>query len=621
MVAPSPFCLILVFKFNSTFVNLTQKRVIASLIIAALVLVTGDIVWTPLQAVSANTSLARGISTPTNQPRSRLARLKPAASTEAATVVGRIAFASDRDGNFEIYTMDADGGGQTRLTEDPAEDYSPAWSHDGQRLAFVSTRDGNAEIYLMNADGSGQVRLTNNSASDLAPAWTPDGSQIAFVTNRDGNDEIYLMNSDGSNQSNLTQSSADDSSFAYSPDGLMIAFSSAREDGQFEIYTMSASGANISRLTNSVGDDINPSWSAQKIVFQSNRDESDEVYTMGADGNNQVRLTNNADLDIDPSQILDGSRILFSTSRDGNLEVYLMAGDGASLTRLTTNDAADIQPVLEPQGVVPPTPPAGAATVQFSALNFNGSEGDLFITLNVVRNGNTNSVSTVDFSTINGTATNRADYAFIFGTLRFNSGETSKTITVLITDDVFIEDNETLGVTLSNPMNSFLGTLNTATVTILDNDTSHLIPNPIDNARHYVNQHYVDFLNRAPDQAGLDFWTNQITECGSNFTCLELRRINVSAAFFLSIEFQETGYFVYRTYKAAFGNLPGAPVPVRIGQFLPDTQQLGQGVVVRQPGWEQILESNKQNFIKAFVSRTRFASTFPTDLTPAQFVD
>src|SRR5262245_57550310 len=97
-----------------------------------------------------------------------------------AASAGKIAFASDRDGNLEIYLMDTDGGVQTRLTENPGEDYSPAWSPDGKRLAFVSTRDGNAEIYVMNADGTNQTRLTNNTASDLHPAWAPNGTQIAF---------------------------------------------------------------------------------------------------------------------------------------------------------------------------------------------------------------------------------------------------------------------------------------------------------------------------------------------------------------------------------------------------------------------------------------------------------
>src|SRR5688572_15655937 len=94
-------------------------------------------------------------------------------TTQDARLIGKIAFASDRDGNLEVYTMDVDGGGQFRLTENTAEDYSPAWSPDGTKLAFVSTRDGNAEIYVMNMDGTAQTRLTNNSASDLGPKWSP----------------------------------------------------------------------------------------------------------------------------------------------------------------------------------------------------------------------------------------------------------------------------------------------------------------------------------------------------------------------------------------------------------------------------------------------------------------
>ena len=548
-------------------------------------------------------------------------RINSAAFVEAARIIGKIAFASDRDGNFEIYSMDADGGGQTRLTEDAGEDYSPAWSPDGQRLAFVSTRDGNAEIYVINADGSGQTRLTNNTAGDLGPAWTRDGSQIGFVTNRDGNDEIYLMNADGSSQTNLTNHPADDASFSFSPDGLMIAFSSAREDNQFEIYTMSANGAGPSRLTTAAGDDISPSWSSQRIAFQSNRNDTDELYSMAANGQNQVRLTNNADLDIDPSQPLDGSRISFSTNRDSNLEIYLMNGDGTGLTRLTTNNAADLQPALQPQGVIPPPAAAGAATVQFSTIDYSVSEGGSFATLTVLLTGDTSAVSTVDFATVNGTATDRADYASHFGTLRFNPGETSKTFIVLITDDVFVENDETLTVTLRNPAGAVLGSLNTATLTIVNDDTAQTTLNPIDRAPFFVNQHYVDFLNRLPDQAGLDFWTNQITQCGNNFTCLELRRINVSAAFFLSIEFQETGYLVYRMHKAAYGNLPSAPVPIRLSDFLPDTQQIGKGVVVGQAGWEQVLENNKQAFAADFVSRSLFISKYPTTMSPASFVD
>jgi hypothetical protein len=97
--------------------------------------------------------------------------------------------------------------------------------------------------------------------------------------------------------------------------------------------------------------------------------------------------------------------------------------------------------------------------------------------------------------------------------------------------------------------------------------------------------------------------------------------VNVSAAFFLSIEFQETGYLVYKFYKAAYGNLPGAPVPLRFNEFLPDTQQIGQGVVVGAPNWQTKLENNKQAYAVAFGARSSLATSEPTSLTPAQFID
>jgi hypothetical protein len=143
--------------------------------------------------------------------------------------------------------------------------------------------------------------------------------------------------------------------------------------------------------------------------------------------------------------------------------------------------------------------------------------------------------------------------------------------------------------------------------------------------------HYIDFFTREPDAGGLAFWSNQITSCGVDPACVEIKRINVSAAFFLSIEFQETGYLVERLYKTAYGSSTGTStlgtphtlsVPViRFNEFLPDTQQIGRGVVVGQPGWEQALENNKVAFITEFVQRGRFTSSFLTSLTPAQFVD
>ena len=149
----------------------------------------------------------------------------------------------------------------------------------------------------------------------------------------------------------------------------------------------------------------------------------------------------------------------------------------------------------------------------------------------------------------------------------------------------------------------------------------NLNPNQIDDAQFFVHQHYRDFLNREPDADGLGFWTNEITSCGVDSRCIEVKRINDSASFFLSIEFRETGYLVYRMYEASYGNLPNAPVPLRISEFLPDTQEIGQGVIVRQIGWEQKLESNKQAFAAEFVQRSRFVSAYPMSMSSEQFVD
>lgn len=152
-------------------------------------------------------------------------------------------------------------------------------------------------------------------------------------------------------------------------------------------------------------------------------------------------------------------------------------------------------------------------------------------------------------------------------------------------------------------------------------DTSSITTNAIDDTNTFVVQNYRDFLNREPDASGLAFWSGQITQCGTNASCVEAARVNTSGAFFLSIEFQDSGYLVYRFYKSAFGNLPNAPVPVRLSDFLPDAQLIGQGVIVNQTGWQTVLENNKQAYANAFVQRSQFITAFPASMSPGTFVD
>ncbi len=263
----------------------------------------------------------------------------------------KIAFSSNRDGNPEIYVMNADGSGLTRLTDNPASDWAPAWSPDGERIAFQSERDGNPEIYVMNADGSGPTRLTDNPAEDWWPAWPPDGGRIAFHSDRDGNGEIYVINADGSGLINLTNNPAHDLAPAWTPDGRRIAFHSDR-DGNDEIYVMNADGSGLTNLTNNPASDFRPAWSPDggRIAFISGRDGNLEIYVMNADGSGQTRLTNNPAEDVAPAWWPDGQRIAFTSERDGNNEIYVMNADGSGQTNLTNNPAYDGEACLVAAG-------------------------------------------------------------------------------------------------------------------------------------------------------------------------------------------------------------------------------------------------------------------------------
>jgi WD40 repeat protein/DNA-directed RNA polymerase subunit RPC12/RpoP len=276
---------------------------------------------------------------------------KDISQTESVSLenVNKIAFASDRDGNYEIYIMNEDGSGLKRLTNNPDEDVFPSWSPDGRKIAFESRRDGNPEIYVMNADGSEQTNLTNSTSWDQFPSWSPDGQNIAFHSLRDENHEIYTMNSDGSELKRLTNNSNHDMGPSWSPDGRKIAFF-AQRDGNPEIYIMNPDGSEQTRLTNNSAHDMSPAWSpdGKKIAFVSDRDTNFEIYVMNSDGSEQRRLTKNSVNDENPSWSSDGKKIVFVSNRDGNREIYVMNADGSEQKRLTNNPAEDRFPCWLP---------------------------------------------------------------------------------------------------------------------------------------------------------------------------------------------------------------------------------------------------------------------------------
>jgi len=228
------------------------------------------------------------------------------------------------------------------------------------------------------------------------------------------------------------------------------------------------------------------------------------------------------------------------------------------------------------------------STFQFSSAGYTVDEGGGSILITVTRAGSTAATAAVDYATADGTARQSTRYINAAGRLVFAPGEASRTFRVLIIDNALAEGNQNLNLLLMEPANSGLNTPGRAVLTITDNDTTVATSNPLADPAFFVNQQYFDFFTRPPDDSGRAFWINQITSCGTDTACVEIRRINVSAAFFISIEFQETGFLVHRFYNLALNRANGLP---RYLEFLRDTQAIGLGVVVGAPGFEALFGS------------------------------
>ena len=257
----------------------------------------------------------------------------------------RIVFASNRDGDWDIYSMDVNGDNVVQLTDHPASDEYPAVSPDGRRIAFISERDGPPDLYVMDSGGNNVMRLTNSDFYEGRPSWSPDGTVIAFPLISDGNSEIHAMDADGNNLTRLTKHGPHDVSPSWSPDGSKIAFVSGPQNAQFHplhIFVMNADGKGMRNLTGDTDltDSFSPSWSpdGKKIVFSSRPNFRErDIYVMTAEGKRLRRLTNEKGYNGSPVYSPDGTRIAFDSDRDGDWNIYLMDTDGRRPDKLTRN--------------------------------------------------------------------------------------------------------------------------------------------------------------------------------------------------------------------------------------------------------------------------------------------
>jgi Tol biopolymer transport system component len=220
---------------------------------------------------------------------------------------GRLTFASDREGNFDIYAKPRGTDGEPiQITKNKAQDYSPAWSADGGWLAFVTTRNnGNADIYLIQAAESAPARpVIRRLADDIDPSWSPHELKIAFASNKAGTYDIWTVGF-AEPPTRVTGSLGDDFEPTWSPDGHMLAFTRRNpRTGNYDIYTFDLQGRTLRRLTADSAEDSEPSWSPDgtQIAFISDRDGDYDVYVMNADGSNQENFSNNAALfDLAPN--------------------------------------------------------------------------------------------------------------------------------------------------------------------------------------------------------------------------------------------------------------------------------------------------------------------------------
>lgn len=274
---------------------------------------------------------------------------------------GKMGFTSTRDGNYEVYTMNADGSNQTNCSKNNKTDFGLNWSYDCRKILFYSNRDGNDEIYIMNSDGSNAVNITGNTANDRLAIFSNDNGKIAFVSDRSHKDgDIFVMDADGNNLLQITDNELFEESPVFSNNSRKIIFTRELKDpknpkasGNGEIFSIDLKTKKETRLTNKEGYDSGAVFSpdGKKIAFYG-YDQSTkffDIYLMNADGSAVEKLTDDAPEDYSPSWSPDGNWIAFTRGDSKNYDIWAINVNSKEFIRLTDDPKRDESPFWCPR--------------------------------------------------------------------------------------------------------------------------------------------------------------------------------------------------------------------------------------------------------------------------------
>lgn len=276
-----------------------------------------------------------------------------------STPKGTLLFTSTRDGNWEVYTMNANGSAQKNLSNHPFADYGLGWSPDGRYILFYSNRDGNEDIWRMGADGSNPVNLTKHPAGERAAAWSPDGKEIVFISDRDGEErELYLMNTDGTEQRRVSFYKSYIECPSWLADGSGMMFTMMVKDktdtgyvNNGDIHQISKDGKKLKRLSYKKGFDSGASFSPnfKQIAFYGPTDnKSYDIFLMDTDGSNISNLTNDAIEDYSPSWSPDGEWIAYTSGSKGKYDVWMIHVPSKEKVQLTSAPKRNESPIWKP---------------------------------------------------------------------------------------------------------------------------------------------------------------------------------------------------------------------------------------------------------------------------------